>query len=161
MLNKCLHFRLRKKQGKAYCYCTKKRATIELSSCYGCVNKEYKKVAKMVAKKPLNKISKTNKLSKATAIPKKVKMVVWKRDNYRCIFCKKPVEWNLANSHYIKRSHSGLGIEENIMTNCARCHSLFEESIYRERMKEFAKNYLMSKYDHWNEDILTYKKWDD
>lgn len=58
MLNKCLYFRVRKKQGKTYCYCTKKRAIIELSSCYGCLNKEYKKVAKMVVKTRIKPISK-------------------------------------------------------------------------------------------------------
>ena len=58
MQNKCINLRWRKKQGKTYCYCTKKRAIIELSSCYGCVNKEYKKVAKMVVKTRIRPVSK-------------------------------------------------------------------------------------------------------
>lgn len=52
-----------------------------------------------------------------------------------------------------------MGIPENLMTNCERCHNLFEESIYREEMKEFARNYLISKYDYWNEEMLIYKKY--
>lgn len=159
MQSKCMYLRFRKKQGKTYCYCTKKRAIIELSSCSGCINKEYKKVAKMVAKKPLNKVNKNNKVRQATSIPLKVKKIVWERDNHCCIFCGKHVDLFFANSHYIKRSHNGKGIEENIMTNCQSCHSLFEESQYREKMLVYAKKYFMSKYDYWNEDILIYKKW--
>ncbi len=45
------------------------------------------------------------------------------------------------------------------MTNCERCHKLYEESPYREQMKEYAKNYLNSKYDNWNEEDLLYKKY--
>ena len=50
MINKCLCLRYRKKQGKIYCYCTKKRAVIELFECKGCVNKEYKEVSKKAIK---------------------------------------------------------------------------------------------------------------
>lgn len=50
MNNKCLHLKLRTKKGKRYFYCSRKRAIIELSSCYGCINKEYKKVAKNTLK---------------------------------------------------------------------------------------------------------------
>ena len=99
-----------------------------------------------------------SKRTKALEISKETKLIVWERDDHRCIFCQRYVEWNYANSHYIKRSHGGLGIEKNIMTNCERCHNLFDDSIYREQMKQFAKEYLMSKYEDWNEDDLTYKK---
>lgn len=58
MLNKCQYLRFRKKQGKTYCYCTKKRATIEFSCCSNCSNKEYKKVAKMTTKTRIKPISK-------------------------------------------------------------------------------------------------------
>lgn len=159
MNNKCLHLKLRTKKGKRYFYCSRKRAVIEITDCYGCVNKEYKKVAKMVVKTRLKPISKTNKVSKATAISTKVKKIVWERDNHKCIFCDKYVEWNFANSHFIKRSHNGLGIEENIMTNCAECHELFEHEPSRSKMIPLAKQYLKSKYDNWNEDMLVYKKW--
>jgi len=79
--------------------------------------------------------------------------------NHKCIFCDTPVTWHYANSHYIKRSHSGLGIEsKNIMTNCYKCHKLFEESKQREKMKEKAKNHFKEKYDNWKEEDLVYKK---
>ena len=164
MNNKCIYLRFRKKQGKTYCYCTKKRAVIEFSSCYGCINKEYKKIAKNTIKiknrTPLNKVSKTNKVTKATSIPKAVKLTVWERDNHCCIFCGKYVEWNLANSHFIKRSHNGMGIEENIITNCVECHNLFEHEPSRSEMMPFAEQYLKSKYPNWSKKDLVYKKWE-
>lgn len=58
MQNKCIYLKCRKKQGKPYLYCTRKRATIEFSSCSGCLNKEYKKVAKTASKTPIKKVSK-------------------------------------------------------------------------------------------------------
>ena len=82
-----------------------------------------------------------------------------KEDNHKRITCQRYVDWIYANSHYIKRSHNDKGIEENIMTNCEKHHSLFEESIYREEMKEFAIDYFISKYNYWNEEMLIYKKY--
>ena len=143
-------------------FCAKRGAYIEFKECSNCPNKEYKSIKnslKTLKKTPIRKASKTNKVTKATSIPTQVKKIVWERDSGKCIFCQKPVSWNYANSHFIKRSHLGKGIEQNIMTNCDRCHGLFEESIYREKMKEFAKSYLISKYENWDEDMLVYKKW--
>lgn len=100
-----------------------------------------------------------SKRTKALEITKAVKIKVWERDNHCCIFCGRYVEWNLANSHYIKRSHGGLGIEENIMTNCVECHGRFDDSKYREIMKPIAERYLKSKYSDWSEENLIYKKY--
>lgn len=157
----CKYYRTRTKKSIKYGYCTRDRKEVSLF-CKECENIEYdfpiKKMSGLKKKSPVK--SKKHKLTKATEIPKKVKMIVWERDEHRCIFCHTPVSWNYANSHFIKRSHSGLGIEpKNIMTNCDRCHKLFEESIYREQMKEYARNYLKSKYDDWNENDLVYKKY--
>lgn len=161
MLNGCLYLRKRQKKGQTYFYCFKKRAIIDISCCYGCVNKEYKKVAKMVTKKALRDCKKKHKTTIATSIDKKVKLKVWERDEHKCIFpnCKKTVPWNCANSHYIKRSHLGLGIEENIFTACPECHHDFDDTPKRKDMLPIAKRYLMSKYDNWNEEMLVYKKW--
>lgn len=159
MINKCINLKFRSKKGKTYCYCTKKRSVIDFKECSGCLSKEYKKVAKMTPKKPLNKVSKNNKVTKATAINKKVKLIVWERDEHRCIFCNKPVPWNCANSHYVKRSHLGMGIEENIFTACPTCHDDFDNTIKRKYMLPIAKRHLINKYDYWNEDMLIYKKW--
>ena len=161
MINKCLYLRFRKKQCKMYRYCTKKHNIIESFECNVCNNKEYKKNTKMATRKPLGKCNKKHKTTIATSITKEVKLKVWERDNYECIFFHKRVSWNFANSHYIKRSHLGLGIEENIFTACPVCHHEFDDTPKREYMLPIAKQYLISKYDYWNEDILVYKKWRD
>lgn len=159
MNNKCINLKIRSKKGAKYFFCARRKDTVERKECFSCLNREFKQVAKMTVKTKIKPISKTNKITKATSITKKVKMEVWERDNHRCIFCQKEVSWNYANSHYIKRSQLGMGIPENIMTNCQECHNLFEESTYRENMKEFARNYFINKYSYWNEDMLVYKKY--
>lgn len=153
MYQKCLYFRQRHKKGQLYFFCTKQRENVSCDCYRGCLDKEYKE------RKQINKVSKTNKVTKATSITKEVKMEVWERDNHRCIFCGKYVEWNFANSHYIKRSHNGMGIPKNIMTNCDKCHDLFERSPKRSEMLEYAKKYFISVYGDWNENDLIYKKW--
>ena len=159
MYSKCCYLRHRHKKGQLYYFCSKRCEIVELCVCRGCLNKDFKEVKKLAAKTPINKISKTNKITKATAIPKKIKLKVWERDNHKCIFCQTPVSWNYANSHFIKRSHLGLGIEENIFTACPTCHHDFDDTPKREFLLPLAKDYLMSKYDYWNEDMLVYKKW--
>lgn len=161
MINKCINLKFRSKKGQTYCYCTQKRSVIDFKQCSSCPNKEYKKVARMTVKKPLNECKKKHKATVATSIDKKVKLKVWERDGHKCIFpnCQKPVSWNCANSHYIKRSHLGLGIEENIFTACPECHHDFDDSPRRKDMLPIAKKYLMNKYEHWNEEMLVYKKW--
>ena len=133
-------------------YCKKKNKIITIGECNGCKFREYKE---QIIKKTNNKPSKR---TKSLSIPKDVKLEVWERDNHRCIFCGKLVPWNCANSHFIKRSHGGLGIPENIMTNCPDCHTLFDNSKHRESMLPIAEVYLKSKYKEWNYDILIYKK---
>lgn len=157
----CKNFKIKQKNYRRIFYCNAQRKEIDYHKC----SKECKYYEDKTNKSKLNRLNKQpikgkkHKLTKATEIPKKIKLLVWERDNHECIFCHTPVSWHYANSHYIKRSHSGLGIEpKNIMTNCARCHKLFEESKYREQMKEYAKNYFISKYESWNEKSLVYKK---
>lgn len=160
----CKYYRTRTEKKIKYGYCLKDKKKVPLF-CKEC--EEYKNTIN----EKLNKSNSTNlkkqpikgkkhKLTKATEIPKKIKLIVWKRDNHKCIFCDTPVTWHYANSHYIKRGHSGLGIEpKNIMTNCYKCHKLFEESKQREKMKEKAKNHFKEKYDNWKEEDLIYKKY--
>ena len=127
-------------------YCRFFKKKICISECNGCKNKCYE-------------TKRTTKRTKELAIPKKVKLAVWERDNHKCIFCHKEVEWNYANSHFIKRSQGGLGIEENILTNCRECHRLFDDSIERQEWRmEYAEKYLRSKYPNWNKNKLVYKK---
>lgn len=127
-------------------YCKLLKKKISISECNGCTDKTIT-------------FKKTKKRTKELAISKQVKLKVWERDNYRCIFCGELVPYNMANSHFIKRSQGGLGIEENIMTNCERCHRLFDSSKERKEWRlEYAENYLKSKYKEWNKKDLVYKK---
>ena len=128
--------------GKLYCKIRKKE--IPYNMCVGCLDKKYK--------------TSTTKRTKELGIAKKTKLIVWERDNHRCIFCGKLVPWNLANSHFIKRSHGGLGIERNILTNCEECHKKFDDTTDREKMWEHAERYLMSKYKDFDIRDLIYKK---
>lgn len=93
--------------------------------------------------------------TKALEISPKVKQKVLERDGC-CIWCGKQGQ---PNAHYIARSHSGLGIEENILTLCAECHRRYDQTTARLKMREYFKNYLMSKYPGWDEKKLTYNKW--
>ena len=96
-----------------------------------------------------------HKQTKATSIPAATKQAVWERDGGRCVLCGRPGNpW----CHYISRAQGGLGIEQNIVTLCDKCHSDFDQSAKRRRMKEYIKWYLKMIYPGWDETKLIYKK---
>ncbi len=150
MNNKCIN--LKQKLDRSL-YCKINKCSITLKDCSNCKFKEYK----AIRNKPIK--GKKHKLTKATEIPKSVKKKVWKRDNHKCIFCHEEVPWNLANSHFVKRSHNGLGIEEDVFTACIKCHQKFDDSIDRESMKIIAYNHLHKFYKDLDEKDLVYKKY--
>lgn len=156
-MSKCRYIKQKINKG-VWCIYNKERVSKEL--CSRCNLKDkYNKEDCIIKKKNIKPIKgKKHKLTKATEIPKEVKLKVWERDKHRCIFCGKEVPWNLANSHYIKRSQLGLGIEQNVMTNCERCHALYDDSLYREEMKEKAKKHFMILYSDWDEKNLIFNK---
>lgn len=100
-----------------------------------------------------------SKRAKACDISKKVKDRVWDRDGHRCIICGSPYAW--PNSHYVRRSQNGLGIEENIVTMCLRCHGMYDQGGEREYIRQYTEKYLRSKYPDWNPDKLVYNKWEE
>ena len=98
-----------------------------------------------------------SKRSKATDIPQKVKQCVYERDNHKCIVCKQP---GIPDAHYIRRTQGGLGIEENVVTLCRKCHHDFDDGSKREQIGNIIKKYLKSIYgDSWDEEKLKYSKW--
>lgn len=108
-----------------------------------------------------------SKRSKATDIPRDVKLTVWARDNGRCIICGNAYN-TMPNSHFIPRSKGGLGVEENIGTMCTeltpnKCHRKYDFGTREEREEIGRKfeEYLKSKYPKWDKDKLYYKKWSD
>lgn len=98
------------------------------------------------------------KRTKALAIPKEVKERVWERDKGCCVWCGSPHA--APNAHFIARSHSGLGIEENILTLCPECHREFDQGSrgQRENMKIFFRAYLKVRYPDWDEENLVYRR---
>ena len=96
------------------------------------------------------------KRSKACDITQKVKERVWERDGGKCIICGSYQA--MPNSHYIRRSQGGLGIEENVVTMCQRCHALYDQGVDREAIAAYTRNYLRKIYPGWDESKLIYKK---
>ena len=98
-----------------------------------------------------------SKRSKACDITKKVKDIVWERDEYKCIICGSYQA--MPNAHYIARSHGGLGIPQNIVTLCLQCHFDYDNGKYHKEYKKLIRSHLKAIYgDEWNEEKLIYKK---
>lgn len=98
-----------------------------------------------------------HKETKATDISHKVKSIVWERDSHCCIICGSP---NAApNAHYIRRSHGGLGIEQNIVTLCQKCHDSYDNGAYRFEYGQIIKDYLDMCYPGFSDDDRVYHKW--
>lgn len=99
-----------------------------------------------------------SKRSKATDIPPKVKKKVYERDNGICVICQK--NRGFPEVHYISRAQGGLGIEENIVTGCRKCHQDYDNGDKREEIGKIIKEYLKSIYgDSWDEEKLIFNKW--
>ena len=102
--------------------------------------------------------------TKKTQISQQVKNKVYLRDNQKCIICGSI--YGLPEAHYISRAKGGLGIEQNIVTLCRNCHSIFDlnkinaSKADADKIKNDIKEYLQNYYgDSWTEEKLIYKKW--
>ena len=98
-----------------------------------------------------------SKRSKKCDINKATKDKVWERDGHRCVICKSP--FAMPNAHYIPRSKGGLGVEQNIVTLCARCHQMTDQSEHRQFMLDKIEKYLKNKYKDWSKEDLIYDKY--
>lgn len=99
-----------------------------------------------------------SKRSKACDINKSVKDTVWERDGHKCVICGSRSA--MPNAHFIPRSHGGLGIEENIVTLCQRCHDTYDKTTLRETYGAIIERYLQEKYFNWSIEKLRYNKYD-
>ena len=97
-----------------------------------------------------------SKRSKACDISPKVRQAVYERDGGLCVICGRQ---GIPNAHYIPRSKGGLGIEQNIVTLCPKCHHEYDNGGKRQEYGERIKKYLQSQYENWNEKKLVYDKW--
>ena len=99
-----------------------------------------------------------SKRSKACDITLPVRRAVYARDFERCVLCDIRVELACANAHFVARSQSGLGIEENILTLCPACHRKYDQTDERKAIRETLMAYLMRRYAEWDERKLYYSK---
>lgn len=67
-----------------------------------------------------------------------------------------PLVW--SNAHFISRAQGGLGIAENGLTLCPKCHRRYDQSTHRAEDREYYREYLKSKYENWSEEALIYRK---
>lgn len=103
--------------------------------------------------------TRSSKRALALAISPETKEKVWSRDGGRCVFCGTRF-WVAPEAHFIPRSKGGLGIEQNILTLCRRCHDRFDngKQYDREVMREYFEDYLEDHYPDWDESKLIYHK---
>ncbi len=95
--------------------------------------------------------------TKKTSIPKEVKQRVFERDGCCCILCGRP---GLPNAHYIRRSQGGMGIEQNIVTLCPKCHNDYDNGFHREDYGRAIKDYLETWYPDFPDEQRVYSKFD-
>jgi hypothetical protein len=95
--------------------------------------------------------------TRACAIPKEVKLIVYERDHEKCIFCGAP---GLPEAHVIPRSHGGLGVPQNIITVCRPCHDKLDNSTDRQQMLDVAVGYLKRYYPDISQTDVIYQKWE-
>lgn len=96
------------------------------------------------------------KRARATDISPSVRRIVHERDRYRCIFCGSTYHIELA--HIISRSKGGLGIEQNLVCTCQKCHRCMDSnSDFGKELRKRAKHYLEFIYGKFDEKEMKYK----
>lgn len=96
--------------------------------------------------------------TKATAIPPAVKKAVWERDCGCCVICGSSNAG--PHCHIVRRSHGGLGIEQNIFTGCNLCHEEFDSEGRDGPLHKMMREYMKGWYPGWDEADLVYEKFD-
>ena len=155
----CKNLRIRSKNYKKYFYCVVNKCVVDATCCYCCKEKEYKATTQIKRTQIKKKTHKVSKMAKACDISQKTKEIVWERDGHMCIFCGNPVPVSCANSHYIPRSQGGLGIEQNIVTACSKCHHEQDNGLNTEYYDLKAQRYLQAHYGDLSKVNLIYTKY--
>lgn len=95
-----------------------------------------------------------------TSISNETRLKVYERDSYEgcacCVICGSPYQIHVH--HFIERSRGGMGIEENLVCLCERCHRKIHDTEDKE-MKIFIREYLNCRYEDWSEERLIYRKY--
>lgn len=85
-----------------------------------------------------------------------MKKQVLERDG-RCVICGANDGQPVA--HIVARSHGGLGIAENIVTLCPRCHYRYDQTAERHAIRAQLEEYITTIYPDWTEEAVTYHKY--
>lgn len=101
-------------------------------------------------------MSSKHKRTKACGIGEKTKRIVFKRDDGLCIFC---CRYGKPEAHIIPRSQGGLGVPQNIITVCRKCHDKLDNSTEREKMLREAIIYVKGFYPNWKREDFIFNKW--
>ena len=96
-----------------------------------------------------------NRRTKALAISPDVSKAVYDRDGGKCVLCGKQGN---PNAHYIPRSQSGMGIEQNIVTLCWLCHTDYDNSTLRSEYGARIREYLDFCYPNFDHNKRYYQK---
>lgn len=155
----CKNLRIRSKNYKKYFYCVANKCVVDATTCYCCKMKEYKTTTPIKRTAIEKKTHKVSKMAKACDISQKVKNEVWERDNHQCIFCNTEVPVSCANAHCVSRAHGGLGIVQNIVTACPKCHHELDNGLHRQGYFIMLHSYMKKLYgDDWDKNSV-YNKW--
>lgn len=84
-----------------------------------------------------------NKRAKAADVSNKVRQEVLERDKW-CIICGSPHNKTIA--HYKSRAKGGLGIPQNLVVLCVKCHHDYDNGKMRNHYGILIKSYLEGKY---------------
>ncbi len=107
--------------------------------------------------------------TKATSIPKEVRDKVYERDERICIICGKYIPHDEETdtytgggpfAHYIRRSQGGLGIEQNVVNLCNKCHYDYDNGFCRIKYGRIIKAYLNLEYPDFPDSERVYHKFD-
>lgn len=112
-----------------------------------------------------------SKQARAREFSPKARKEIIRRDNGECIFCQKGYRMEGAGwmekevkgiMHYIPRAKNGLGIPENGAVGCQYHHNMMDNGRQGRRgeMLGILREYLKGFYPDWDEEKLTYSKWD-
>ena len=85
-----------------------------------------------------------------------MKKQVLERDG-RCVIC--GANDGQPDAHIVARSHGGLGIPENIVTLCPRCHYRYDQTDERHAIRAQLEEYITTIYHDWTEEAVTYHKY--
>ena len=105
-------------------------------------------------------LGKEMRMKDLTEITPKVRERVLRRDSYDdhpcCQYCGSP--YNIEVHHLVERSRGGMGIEQNLICLCTRCHQRLHSG--EREIKVFCEDYLHNLYPDYTERDLIYRKED-